>query len=87
MVEAVSARRMWVSDINNRKARESPTTVKQSKPKLQAINKARLASLSEQPLFATHPEAVLPLLSMIGQAQLSIDDLLGTISRQSASMC
>jgi putative transposase len=38
--------------------------------------------LSEQPLFATNPQAALPLLSMIGQAQLSIDTLLGHLSRQ-----
>ena len=56
--------------------------MKQSKPKLRVISKSEFANLSEQPLFATHPEAALPLLSMIGQAQLSIEDLLGTISRQ-----
>lgn len=70
------------SDINNRKARESSTTVKQSKPKLRVANKSSVAQLSDQPLFATNPEAALPLLSMIGQAQLSIDDLLGQLSRQ-----
>ena len=35
-----------------------------------------------QPLFTAHPESMLPLLSMIGQAQLSIEDVLGQYSRQ-----
>ena len=35
-----------------------------------------------QPLFTAHPESMLPLLSMIGQAQLSIEDILGHYSRQ-----
>ena len=56
--------------------------MKQSKPKLRVINKSRIAGLSEQPLFAANPEAALPLLSMIGQAQLSIEDLLGQLSGQ-----
>lgn len=56
--------------------------MKQSKPKLRVPSKFNVDQLSEQPLFATNPEAVLPMLSMIGQAQLSIDDLLGQISRQ-----
>ena len=55
--------------------------MKQSKPKLRLATKSSVAQLSEQPLFATNPEAALPLLSMIGQAQLSIDDLLGQLSR------
>ena len=50
--------------------------------KLHVASKFNVDRLSEQPLFATNPEAVLPLLSMIGQAQLSIDDLLGQLSRQ-----
>lgn len=70
------------SDIYNLKAQESSTTVKQSKSKLRVVNKSDDAHLSEQPLFAANPEAALPLLSMIGQAQLSIDDLLGNLSRQ-----
>lgn len=70
------------SDIYNLKAQESSTTVKQSKSKLRVVNKSDVAHLSEQPLFAANPEAALPLLSMIGQAQLSIDDLLGNLSRQ-----
>ena len=55
--------------------------MKQSKPKLRLATKSSAAQLSEQPLFATNPEVALPLLSMIGQAQLSIDDLLGQLSR------
>jgi transposase-like protein len=50
--------------------------------KLRVASKFNVNRLSEQPLFATNPEAALPLLSMIGQAQLSIDDLLGQLSRQ-----
>lgn len=53
-----------------------------SKAKLHVTSKFSLDQLSEQPLFAANPEAALPLLSMIGQAQLSIDDLMGQISRQ-----
>ncbi len=43
---------------------------------------ADIARLTSQTLFAANPEATLPLLSMIRQAQLSIDDLLGQLSRQ-----
>jgi putative transposase len=50
-------------------------------PKLQVLNKFQ-AALNTQPLLQANPEAVLPLLSMIGQAQLSIEDLLGRTSRQ-----
>ncbi len=53
-----------------------------SKAKLHVASKFSVDQLSEQPLFATNPQAALPLLSMIGQAQLSIDDLLGQLSRQ-----
>ncbi len=53
-----------------------------SKAKLHVASKFDVNRLSEQPLFATNPEAALPLMSMIGQAQLSIDDLLGQLSRQ-----
>ena len=52
-----------------------------SKAKLHVASKFNVDQLNGQPLFATNPETVLPLLSMIGQAQLSIDDLLGQISR------
>lgn len=52
-----------------------------SKAKLRVASKVHVNQLNEQPLFAANPEAVLPLLSMIGQAQLSIDDLLGQLSR------
>jgi hypothetical protein len=50
--------------------------------KLHVASKFNVDQLREQPLFSTNPEAALPLLSMIGQAQLSIDDLLGQLSRQ-----
>lgn len=53
-----------------------------SKAKLHVASKFNVDQLSEQPLFAANPQAALPLLSMIGQAQLSIDDLLGQLSRQ-----
>jgi putative transposase len=53
-----------------------------SKAKLHVASKFNVDQLNEQPLFATNPEAALPLLSMLGQAQLSIDDLLGQLSRQ-----
>ena len=56
--------------------------MRKSKPKLQVTSKFNVNQLSQQPLFTTNPEAALPLLSMIGQAQLSIDDLLGQLSRQ-----
>ncbi|OGA95178.1 MAG: hypothetical protein A3G27_08835 [Betaproteobacteria bacterium RIFCSPLOWO2_12_FULL_66_14] len=49
--------------------------------KLQVVNKS-LAALDAQPLLMANPQAALPLLSMIGQAQLSIEDLLGRMSRQ-----
>ncbi len=50
--------------------------------KLRVASKFNVDQLSEQPLFATNPDSALPLLSMIGQAQLSIEDLLGHLSRQ-----
>ena len=56
--------------------------MKQSIAKLRVANKSDIARLTAQPLFAANPEAALPMLSMIGQAQLSIDDLLGQLSRQ-----
>ena len=52
-----------------------------SKAKLHVASKFNVDQLNGQALFATNPETVLPLLSMIVQAQLSIDDLLGQISR------
>ena len=69
------------SDIYNLKARESSTTVKQSKAKATVLNKKH-ARLDAQPLLIANPQAALPMLEMIGQAQLSIDDLLGQLSRQ-----
>ncbi len=56
--------------------------MKQSKAKFHVANKSDITRLNAQPLLAANPEAALPLLSMIGQAQLSIDDLLGQLSRQ-----
>ena len=53
-----------------------------TKAKPQVASKFNVDQLNDQPLLATNPEAVLPLLSMIGQAQLSIDDLLGQLWRQ-----
>jgi transposase-like protein len=50
-------------------------------PKPQVVNKY-WAALEAQPLLQANPHAALPLLSMIGQAQLSIEDLLGRMSRQ-----
>ena len=50
--------------------------------KLPVAKRFNVDQLGEQSLFSTNPEAALPLLSMIGQAQLSIDDLLGQLSRQ-----
>ncbi len=56
--------------------------MKQSIAKFHVANKSDITRLNAQPLFAANPEAALPLLSMIGQAQWSIDDLLGQLSRQ-----
>lgn len=60
----------------NKSTRKSPTT------NLAIINKKKLAALQGQPLLHANPRAALPLLSMIGQAQLSIEDMLGQMSRQ-----
>ena len=57
------------------------STRKGQSPKLQVVNK-NWAALESQPLLMANPQAALPLLSMIGQAQLSIEDLLGRMSRQ-----
>jgi len=57
------------------------STRKKQSPKLQIVNK-HWAALEAQPLLQANPQAALPLLSMIGQAQLSIEDLLGRMSRQ-----
>jgi putative transposase len=56
--------------------------MKQSIRKLDIVSKAQAQTLVSQSLFSTNPQAALPLLSMIGQAQLSIEDLLGQLSRQ-----
>lgn len=57
------------------------STRKGQSPKLQVVNK-HWAALQAQPLLQANPQAALPLLSLIGQAQLSIEDLLGRLSRQ-----
>ena len=56
--------------------------MKQSIAKRHVANKLDIAGLNAQPLFAANPAAALPMLAMIGQAQLSIEDLLGQLSRQ-----
>ena len=57
------------------------STRKGQSPKLQVVNK-NWAALETQPLLMANPRAALPLLSMIGNAQLSIEDMLGRMSRQ-----
>ncbi len=57
------------------------STRKGQSPKLQIVNKS-WAALESQTLLMANPQAALPLLSMIGNAQLSIEDLLGRLSRQ-----
>ena len=58
------------------------STRKGQTPKLQVVSKMNRAALEAQPLLTANPQAALPLLAMIGQAQLSIEDLLGRTSRQ-----
>ncbi|GDX59021.1 IS256 family transposase [Comamonadaceae bacterium] len=55
--------------------------MKKSTRKAQIVYK-NSAALEGLPLLMANPEAALPLLSMIGQAQFSIEDLLGKLSRQ-----
>ena len=57
------------------------STRKNQTPNLQVVNKD-WAALEAQPLLQANPQATLPLLTMIGQAQLSIEDMLGRMSRQ-----
>ena len=57
------------------------STRKTQSPKLQVVNK-NWAGLQSQQLLMANPQAALPLLSMIGNAQLSIEDMLGRMSRQ-----
>ena len=57
------------------------STRKARNSKLHVVNKD-WKTLASQPLLMAHPQAALPLLSMIGQAKLSIEDLLGQLSRQ-----
>ncbi len=49
--------------------------------KTQFVNR-NAAALEGLPLLMANPQVALPLLSMIGQAQFSIEDLLGKLSRQ-----
>ena len=58
------------------------TTGKEQTPKLQLVSKMNRAALETQPLLTTNPQAPLPLPARIGQAQLSIEDVLGRTSRQ-----
>lgn len=55
--------------------------MKKSTRKAQFVNK-NSGALERLPLLMANPQAALPLLSMIGQAQFSIEDLLGKLSRQ-----
>ena len=48
------------------------STRKTALTKVQVFNQKNHRALATQPLFTAHPESMLPLLSMIGQAQLSI---------------
>ena len=57
------------------------STRKGCSPKAQVVTK-QLAALDAQPLLTSDPQAALSLLSMIGQAKLSIEDLLGKTARQ-----
>ena len=54
--------------------------MKKSTAKLHVVSSNEFTP--DQPLFSTNPQAALPLLGLIGQAQQSIEDLLGSISRQ-----
>jgi len=51
----------------------------QSKANIQIASKLSAKQLNDHPLLTTTLEAVLLLLSMLGQAQLSIDNLLGQL--------
>ncbi len=57
------------------------STRKGRSPKAQVVNK-QLSMLATQQLLGSDPQAALSLLSMIGQAKLSIEDLLGKMARQ-----
>ena len=58
------------------------STRKHGTVKLQIVDKKLWAALQAQPLLQANPQSALPLLSMIGRAQLSIEDMLGQMSRQ-----
>jgi putative transposase len=57
------------------------STCNEAASKFQVVDKKEAAATA-QPLFAANPEAVLPLLQMIGKAQLTLEDLLGRMSRE-----
>ena len=58
------------------------STRKVQSPKLQIVSKLNRAALETQPLLTANPQSALPLLAMVGQAQLSIEDMLGRMSKQ-----
>jgi putative transposase len=58
------------------------STRKVQSPKLQIVSKVHRAALETQPLLTANPQSALPLLAMVGQAQLSIEDMLGRMSKQ-----
>ncbi len=58
------------------------STRKVQSPKLQSVSKLNRAALEAQPLLTANPQSALPLLAMVGQAQLSIEDMLGRMSKQ-----
>ena len=58
------------------------STRKVQSPKLQIVSKMRGAALEAQPLLTANPQSALPLLAMIEQAQLSIEDMRGRMSKQ-----
>ena len=58
------------------------STRKHGTVKLQIVDKKLWAALQAQPLLQANPQSALPLLSMIGRAQLSIEDMPGQMSRQ-----
>ena len=56
--------------------------MKESIRKSTVVGKGQAASGIKKSLFDAHPEAVVPVLAMIGHAQGSIEELLGKLSQQ-----
>lgn len=85
MVEAVVGPELRVLDVLNLNL-EGSTTMKKSNRKQgsrkQQILNRQWAKLDGHALLRANAQAALPLLSMLEQAQLSIEDLLGCLSRQ-----